>query len=94
MIPVTALEGDLGRLERHGRGDASGNYQLVQQYMDVTNYADYMLLEFYVGNTWDWTPISELDGRSKTRSRRRLHIFRLGRRHGSARAGPAGVGQT
>ena len=35
---------------------AAGNYQLVQQYMDVTNYADYMIREFYVGNIWDWKP--------------------------------------
>ena len=34
---------------------ASGDYQAVQQYMDVTNYADYMLTEFYVANTWDWS---------------------------------------
>lgn len=35
---------------------ATGNYQALQQYLDVTNYADYMLLHFYAGNDWDWRP--------------------------------------
>ncbi len=33
---------------------STGNYASLQQYMDVTSYADYMLLEFYGGNDWDW----------------------------------------
>lgn len=30
------------------------DYVALQQYLDVTNYADYMLLNFYGGNDWDW----------------------------------------
>ena len=45
---------------------ASGNYQQVQQWMDVTSYADYMLLEFYVANTWDWGPtVNWMAGRKR-----------------------------
>ncbi|NQU21445.1 MAG: lamin tail domain-containing protein, partial [Candidatus Nealsonbacteria bacterium] len=32
----------------------TGNYDSLQQYMDVVNYADYMVLQFYGGNDWDW----------------------------------------
>ena len=31
-----------------------GNYEQLKEYMDVKNYADYMLLQFYGGNDWDW----------------------------------------
>ncbi len=31
-----------------------GDYEELQTYMDVENYADYMLLQFYGGNDWDW----------------------------------------
>jgi hypothetical protein len=30
------------------------DYQALRQTMDVVNYADYMLLQFYCGNDWDW----------------------------------------
>lgn len=30
------------------------DYQQLKNYMDVKNYADYMLLQFYGGNDWDW----------------------------------------
>jgi hypothetical protein len=30
------------------------DYEQLETYMDVTNYADYMLLQFYGGNDWDW----------------------------------------
>ncbi len=33
---------------------ATNNYENLQQYMDIVNYADYMLLNFYAGNDWDW----------------------------------------
>ena len=33
---------------------ATGDYEKLRQYMDVTNYADFMLLQFYGGNDWDW----------------------------------------
>ena len=34
----------------------SGNWSVVQQYLDVDNYIDYMLLNFYGGNDHDWYP--------------------------------------
>lgn len=34
--------------------DSTDNYETLNQYMDVVNYADYLLLEFYSGNDWDW----------------------------------------
>ncbi|MCP4193349.1 MAG: tandem-95 repeat protein [Planctomycetaceae bacterium] len=30
------------------------DYERVQEFLDVENYADYMLLQFYAGNDWDW----------------------------------------
>jgi len=32
----------------------TNNYEIVQEYMDVDNYIDYMLLNFYGGNDHDW----------------------------------------
>ena len=32
----------------------TNNYAMVQEYMDVDNYIDYMLLNFYGGNDHDW----------------------------------------
>jgi len=32
----------------------TNNYGIVQEYMDVDNYIDYMLLNFYGGNDHDW----------------------------------------
>ncbi|MDG2123583.1 MAG: CotH kinase family protein, partial [Verrucomicrobiales bacterium] len=52
----------------HGGGDtwaqnwnqikrsASTSWEAAQSYIDVENLADYMLLSFYAGNTWDWNP--------------------------------------
>ena len=34
----------------------SNNYDIVQDYMDVDSYIDYMLLNFYGGNKHDWYP--------------------------------------
>ena len=34
----------------------TNNYAIVQEYMDVDNYIDYMLLNFYGGNGHDWFP--------------------------------------
>ena len=34
----------------------TNNYGLVQRYMDVDSYIDYMLLNFYGGNDHDWYP--------------------------------------
>ena len=30
------------------------NYENLKQYMDIVNYVDYMLLNFYAANDWDW----------------------------------------
>lgn len=32
------------------------NYGAFQRYVDTVNYADYMVLNFYAGNDWDWRP--------------------------------------
>ena len=34
----------------------TNNWEIVQDYMDVDNYIDYMLLNFYGGNKHDWYP--------------------------------------
>ncbi|MCK4294627.1 MAG: lamin tail domain-containing protein, partial [Planctomycetes bacterium] len=34
----------------------TNNYEIVQEYMDIDNYIDYMLLNFYGGNDHDWYP--------------------------------------
>ncbi|MCH8924178.1 MAG: chitobiase/beta-hexosaminidase C-terminal domain-containing protein, partial [Planctomycetes bacterium] len=33
---------------------STGNWETLQLRMDVENYIDYMLLQFYGGNDWDW----------------------------------------
>jgi len=33
---------------------AADDYEELQQYMDLENYADYLLLQFFAGNDWDW----------------------------------------
>jgi hypothetical protein len=47
-----AIDGDLNAW--NAMKASTGDYATLQNYMDVTNYADYMLLEFYGGNDWDW----------------------------------------
>ncbi len=54
--PPEALDGNLVAWNAMVAAITSGDYQSVKQYMDVTNYADYMLREFYEGNVWDWKP--------------------------------------
>ena len=34
--------------------EVTDDYAALQQYLDPINYADYMLLNFYGGNDWDW----------------------------------------
>ncbi len=34
---------------------ASGDYAEVQSWLDVPNFLDYMVLNFYAGNAWDWS---------------------------------------
>ncbi|UCG58868.1 MAG: CotH kinase family protein, partial [Phycisphaerales bacterium] len=33
---------------------STSDYRALCGYMDVVNYADYLLVNFYVGNDWDW----------------------------------------
>lgn len=33
---------------------ASGNFQEARRYLDVDDYLDYMILNYYAGNAWDW----------------------------------------
>ncbi len=33
---------------------ASGDYQEARRWLDVPDYLDYMVLNFYAGNAWDW----------------------------------------
>ena len=40
-------------------------YDAVKSYLDVENYADYLLLQFYGGNDWDWRPESNWMGARK-----------------------------
>ena len=35
---------------------ARGNYAELSRYLDMENYVDYLLLQFYGGNAWDWSP--------------------------------------
>jgi len=35
---------------------STGNFEAIQNFMDVDNYIDYMLLNFYGGNDHDWYP--------------------------------------
>lgn len=35
---------------------ARNNYAEFQRWVDVENYVDYMLLNYYAGNDWDWNP--------------------------------------
>ena len=50
----------------HGNGDrwsstwsrmkrSTSHYEEAREMIDLENLADYMLLNFYAGNTWDWT---------------------------------------
>ena len=57
------VRGRSGIEYQSGTGDAwqtlvanSSNWSVVQQYLDVDNYIDYMLLNFYGGNDHDWYP--------------------------------------
>ncbi len=48
----TPVDGNLAAW--NAMANAAGNYAALQQYMDVVNYADYMITQFYSGNDWDW----------------------------------------
>ena len=34
----------------------AGDYEAVQAWLNVENFLDYMVLNFYAGNDWDWNP--------------------------------------
>ena len=36
--------------------DSRNDYEEFQRRVDVNNYVDYMLLNYYCGNDWDWNP--------------------------------------
>jgi hypothetical protein len=48
------VDGDLKAWQTMQRTEVIDDYAQLQQYLDVDNYADYMLLQFYGGNDWDW----------------------------------------
>jgi hypothetical protein len=57
------MKGRSGIFVSQGNGDAwnylnanLGDYDIVQDYMDLDSYIDYMLLNFYGGNEHDWYP--------------------------------------
>ena len=74
----TAIDGDTTAWRKLLSEEVIDDYQQVQQYLDVVNYADYMLLQFYAGNDWDWNHSTELGRCPQTRRRRRLHLLFVG----------------
>jgi hypothetical protein len=50
----TPVDGDLKAWQAMQREEVIDNYDELQKYLDLDNYADYMLLQFYGGNDWDW----------------------------------------
>ena len=50
----TPVDGDAAAWQQLQRREVIQNYERLQQYLDVANYADYMLLQFFGGNDWDW----------------------------------------
>ena len=48
------IDGDADAWRALTRSEVMGDYSNLQKYLDVENYADYMLLQFYAGNDWDW----------------------------------------
>lgn len=61
----TAIDGDTTAWRMLSRSEVMGDYEQVQQYLDVVNYADYMLLQFYAGNDWDWNHLQNWAGARK-----------------------------
>ncbi|MFP6878496.1 MAG: lamin tail domain-containing protein [Roseibacillus sp.] len=69
----------------------TNNYGLVQRYMDVDSYIDYMLLNFYGGNDHDWYPSHNwIAGRKRERGKFKFFMWDndfLNRRGGNAGTG-------
>ncbi|MCA9217941.1 MAG: tandem-95 repeat protein, partial [Planctomycetales bacterium] len=61
----TAIDGDTDAWRRLLSAEVIGDYEKLQQYLDVENYADYMLLQFYAGNDWDWNTSQNWAGARK-----------------------------
>ena len=53
---LTAVDGDLSAWQELTRLAEGNDYDALRRYLDVENYADYMLLQFYGGNDFDWNP--------------------------------------
>ncbi len=53
-------------------------YADIQQYLDVENLADYMLLNFYGGNA-DWDGHNWYAARQRGPDGRYVHLYRRGR---------------
>lgn len=47
-----AVNGDLAAW--NAMTASTGNFGQLSQYLDIDNYVDYVLLNFYAGNDWDW----------------------------------------
>ncbi|MCA9151939.1 MAG: tandem-95 repeat protein, partial [Planctomycetales bacterium] len=50
----TAIDGDNVVWRELQRNEIMDDYEAVKQRIDLENYADYLLLQFYGGNDWDW----------------------------------------
>ena len=52
----TAIDGDTVAWNALLNAADNDDYPQIQQYLDVRNFADYLVLQFYGGNDWDWNP--------------------------------------
>ena len=50
----TPINGDNRAWRKLQDRNVISDYNELQQWLDVENYVDYMLLQFYSGNDWDW----------------------------------------
>ena len=50
----TPINGDNRAWRKLHDRNVISDYNELQQWLDVENYVDYMLLQFYSGNDWDW----------------------------------------
>ena len=59
------INGDNSAWRRLRDRDVIGDYNELQQWLDIENYVDYMLLQFYSGNDWDWNHSQNWSGARK-----------------------------